>query len=130
MVITTGWIKQNVTTATNDLNIDHYHLPLIKPLPIDQILPIIKKYQHLIIIEENSLIGGLGQMIRSFAPTNLSFTHLTLPDEFITHASREEQLKQVGLDIASLRRQISQIVSQYTYQVNSYQPLSAISAIS
>lgn len=130
LVITTGWIKQNVTTATTDLNIDHYHLPLIKPLPIEKILPIIHQYQHLIIIEENSLIGGLGQMIRSFAPANLSFTHLTLPDQFITHASREEQLEQVGLDIVSLRRQISQIISQYTYQANNYQSLSAISAIS
>ncbi len=130
LVISIGWIKQNIVAATNDLNIDHYHLPLVKPLPIDQILLIIKKYQHVIVIEENSLIGGLGQIIRSFAPTNLSFTHLTLPDEFITHASREEQLREVGLDIASLRRQISKIISQYTYQTNNYQPLSAISAIS
>jgi 1-deoxy-D-xylulose-5-phosphate synthase len=75
----------------------------IKPLDRQTICKAIEGCSFVITVEEASLIGGFGSAVLELAnEMSLSTTHirrLGLPDRYILHAEREEQLAEVGLDI-------------------------------
>ena len=54
-------------------------------------------------VEESSLMGGFGSAVLEVAnEAGLSTTHvrrLGLPDRYVLHAERDEQLAEVGLDV-------------------------------
>ena len=62
-------------------------------------------------VEESSLIGGLGSAVLEVAnEAGLSTTHvrrLGLPDRYVLHAERDEQLTEVGLDVDGIMRAAS-----------------------
>lgn len=74
-----------------------------KPLDEDLIRELLLSAKPLIIIEDHSQTGGFASAVFEFAqrehlPAD-SITHLAIPaDEFISHATRAQQLQQVGLD--------------------------------
>lgn len=110
-VITTGFTRQTVASLPTSLNFSHYHLPQLKPLPQEFLLSIINRHQQLIVVEENSRLGGFGQQLADFIASRptLSKPLLTIcaiDDYFVPHASRAEQLAAVGLDKKSLEKLI------------------------
>ncbi len=61
-----------------------------------------------ITLEENSVIGGFGQMVSAyFTNTPVKVYNLGVKDEFIAHGTRTNQLKYNGLDVESVRRMIT-----------------------
>jgi 1-deoxy-D-xylulose-5-phosphate synthase len=83
----------------------------VKPLDREIICRAIKECGFVITIEEASLMGGFGSAVLELAnETGLSTTHvrrLGLPDRFILHAEREEQLAEVNLDVDGIVRAAS-----------------------
>lgn len=72
-----------------------------KPLDVETLVRAAKEAETVVVIEENSLIGGLGEAVRSAlldegltTPIHL----LGIPDEFIEHGDQPILLKQLGLD--------------------------------
>lgn len=66
---------------------------------------------RLFTVEENTLIGGLGSAVLEYFNDNLStedikIYRLGVPDMFCQHASREEQLKLVGLSVDELTQKV------------------------
>jgi len=63
-ILSTGAITGEVYQAVidNDLNLDLWSIPQIKPIGED-IFMILKQYSKLFIIEEHNFIGGLGSML-------------------------------------------------------------------
>ena len=59
-------------------------------------------------VEEGCLMGGFGSAVLEAAnDAGLSTAHvrrLGLPDRFVLHAERDEQLAEVGLDVAGITR--------------------------
>ncbi|HOV33277.1 MAG TPA: 1-deoxy-D-xylulose-5-phosphate synthase [Candidatus Hydrogenedens sp.] len=77
---------------------------------------------RLFIVEENTLIGGLGSAILEYFNDNLStedikIYRLGVPDIFCQHASREEQLKMVGLSVDALTQKVIDTFEQ-THQIS------------
>ena len=106
-VLTTGFTRPTIASLPDKLNFTHYHLPLIKPLPQEFLQNIINRHQRLIVVEENSHLGGFGQQLADLIASRRTFskpllTIRAISDSFISHASREEQLQLVGLDRESL----------------------------
>ena len=75
----------------------------VKPLDRQTICKAIEECGFVLTIEEASLMGGFGSAVLELAnEAGLSTTHvrrLGLPDRYILHAEREEQLAEVGLDV-------------------------------
>jgi 1-deoxy-D-xylulose-5-phosphate synthase len=64
----------------------------------------------LITIEDHSLQNGFGSAVLEFAVAHRfateDITRLGMPDRLIAHATRKEQLAEVGLDPAGIARSV------------------------
>ena len=83
----------------------------VKPLDRLMICKLIEECGFVLTVEESSLIGGLGSAVLEVAnEAGLSTTHvrrLGLPDRYVLHAERDEQLTEVGLDVDGILRSVS-----------------------
>ena len=80
----------------------------IKPLDRETIGKAIEECGFVLTVEEGCLIGGFGSAVLEAAnDAGLSTTHvrrLGLPDRYVLHAERDEQLAEVGLDVDGISR--------------------------
>ena len=80
----------------------------LKPLDTDAILRAVSESSFLITVEESTLVGGFGSAVLEAAnAAGLKTDHirrLGIPDRFIDHAERSEQLADLGLDVAGILR--------------------------
>jgi 1-deoxy-D-xylulose-5-phosphate synthase len=80
----------------------------VKPLDFVTIGKAIEECGFVLTVEEGSLIGGFGAAVLEAAnEAGLPTTHvrrLGLPDRYILHAEREEQLTEVGLDVDGITK--------------------------
>ena len=78
----------------------------IKPLDTATLNKAIEQASFVLTIEEGCLMGGFGSAVLEAAnDAGISTSHvrrLGLPDHFILHAERDEQLAEVGLDEAGI----------------------------
>jgi 1-deoxy-D-xylulose-5-phosphate synthase len=77
----------------------------VKPLDTEMLDFCADRYRDIISIEENSHVGGLGQMIGNHLSHNdgkARFHSFAIPDRFITHGKRELLLDEIGLSVGSL----------------------------
>ena len=83
----------------------------IKPLDRQTICKAIKECGFVLTVEEAALMGGFGSSVLEVAnEAGLSTTHirrLGLPDRYVLHAERDEQLAEVGLDVDGITRSAS-----------------------
>jgi 1-deoxy-D-xylulose-5-phosphate synthase len=79
-----------------------------KPLDRTVVLKAIEECGFVITVEEGCLAGGFGSAVLEVASdAGLSTAHvrrLGLPDHFVLHAERDEQLAEVGLDVDGITR--------------------------
>ena len=80
----------------------------VKPLDRATIIKAIEECSFVLTIEEGCLLGGFGSAVLEAAnDAGLNASHVRrvgLPDRFILHAERDEQLCEVGLDVDGLVR--------------------------
>jgi 1-deoxy-D-xylulose-5-phosphate synthase len=82
------------------------NMRFVKPLDSACVLDIARRHKAIVTIEDNAVAGGAGdavlQCLQQHSVTIPSLA-LGIPDRFIEHGSREENLADAGLDLASLR---------------------------
>jgi 1-deoxy-D-xylulose-5-phosphate synthase len=75
----------------------------VKPLDLATVLKAIEECSFVLTVEEGCLMGGFGSAVLEAAnDAGLNSAHvrrLGLPDRFVLHAERDEQLAEVGLDV-------------------------------
>jgi 1-deoxy-D-xylulose-5-phosphate synthase len=109
MILACGAILGACLQAAERLR-DHYGLRVgvvnarfVKPLDRITISKAIEEAAFVLTVEEGCLMGGFGSAVLEAAcDAGLSTGHvrrLGLPDRFILHAERDEQLAEVGLDV-------------------------------
>lgn len=108
-VLSIGTIAKNVKSAIENCNnmndISHYDMRFIKPLDETLLHSILKNYDTIITVEDNSVKGGFGSAITEFASENNYKTKITvlgIPDKFIEHGSVYELQQAIGLDSETL----------------------------
>jgi 1-deoxy-D-xylulose-5-phosphate synthase len=73
-------------------------------------------------VEDHSIVGGFGTAVVEYAQEHALdarlVSRLGLPDRFIKHASRGEQLREVGLDPAGLARSVRQAIARVAAMEN------------
>ena len=109
-IISTGSVTSNLLKLLSELKglgitPSLYHATFVKPIDNGLLLEIGNNYEKILVVEENSIIGGLGSIVIQFinqAKLNVEFNNLAIPDEFIPHGSREQLLADIELDKNSL----------------------------
>ncbi|BCD98550.1 1-deoxy-D-xylulose-5-phosphate synthase [Marinagarivorans cellulosilyticus] len=88
----------------------------VKPLDTSAILKAAQQHSLIVTLEENTIQGGAGSAVNQVLIQNSITTptlNLGLPDSYIEHAKRSEQLAQIGLDIegieASIQRRLQSL---------------------
>jgi 1-deoxy-D-xylulose-5-phosphate synthase len=80
----------------------------VKPLDKPTVLKAIEECGFVLTVEEGCLAGGFGSAVLEAAnDAGVSTAHvrrLGLPDRYVLHAEREEQLAEVGLDVDGITR--------------------------
>ncbi len=108
-VLSSGTIGNNVIEALskikNATDFSHYDFPFIKPLDTKLLKDIFLKYDQVITIEENVVLGGFGSAINQFYLYNkcsILIKNIGIPDNFIEHGTVFELQKICGIDVDSL----------------------------
>jgi 1-deoxy-D-xylulose-5-phosphate synthase len=109
MFIACGTLVGACLRAAERLRIDHglrvgvINARFVKPLDRTTTFKAIEECGFVLTVEEGCLMGGFGAAVLEAAgDAGLATAHvrrLGLPDRFVLHAEREEQLAEVGLDV-------------------------------
>ncbi|WP_310557404.1 1-deoxy-D-xylulose-5-phosphate synthase [Flavobacterium sp.] len=110
-ILSTGTIGNNVAEAIskvkNQHELSHYHFPFVKPLDESLLKDIFMKYDQIITVEENVLIGGFGSAINQFF-LNKKYTilikNIGISDHFIEHGTVNQLQEITALDVNSLTK--------------------------
>ena len=93
-----------------------YDARFAKPVDIDLIAQLIESGMTILTVEDHALIGGFGTCVLEACherrlPVQNIYRH-GLPDRWIYHASRAQQLAEVGLDAAGIARLVRHILNE------------------
>ncbi|WP_039767700.1 1-deoxy-D-xylulose-5-phosphate synthase [Caldicellulosiruptor sp. F32] len=97
----------------NNLNITLINVRFLKPLDAKFIEKIAKTHRKILIVEDNTVVGGLGEKIKGIIgeinSKNL-VKHIGLPDRFVQHGSISELYSLLGLDKENLKNAIMELI--------------------
>lgn len=82
----------------------------VKPLDLEAIDNLCKSHDLLVSIEDHSIMGGAGSAVSEYLHNSNKTTPLLtlgIPDQWIEHATREQQLKMCGLTTKAISEAIS-----------------------
>ncbi|MFW6415651.1 MAG: 1-deoxy-D-xylulose-5-phosphate synthase [Thermodesulfobacteriota bacterium] len=97
-------------------SISLFNARFVKPLPEEQLLQLIPAFEKILIIEENSVLGGFSSAItelladRDLLGSNIKIRRMGLPDRFIEHGSRSQLLHTVKLDKEGIKQEMQQLL--------------------
>jgi 1-deoxy-D-xylulose-5-phosphate synthase len=81
----------------------------VKPLDEDLVASIASSHAAIVTLEENAVAGGAGSAVLEVLQrigSRLPVLQIGVPDGFVEHGSREENLTAAGLDAAEVRATI------------------------
>jgi 1-deoxy-D-xylulose-5-phosphate synthase len=95
----------------NEFNIDCeiINMRYIKPLDINRLDDIANRFNKIVTLEENSIVGGFGSgVIEYFSEMNYKndILRIGLPDKFIDHGTQEELHNLIGIDPKGISERI------------------------
>ncbi len=100
-ILAFGTMVTAARQAAEHLDATLIDMRFIKPLDEDLIRDMATTHDILVTIEENSIMGGAGSAVAEFLhleQLNIPLIRHGLPDRYIEHAERGEQLAECGLD--------------------------------
>ncbi|HDQ13739.1 MAG TPA: 1-deoxy-D-xylulose-5-phosphate synthase [Sediminispirochaeta sp.] len=120
LFISLGAMTEEVLEAVHLLALkgipaDLYHLRFIKPLDEEHLSDLISRYPHVLLVEDGTEVGGVGEQIAGMITRRNIETHyrwMGVPDSFLAQASRAELLREVGLDRQTLADRAREMLSQ------------------
>ena len=106
-----GALAESVITAAELLCADGISVEVIdarfcKPIDGEMLTRVLRSGRPVLTVEDHALQGGFGSAVAEYAVSHglptAGLVRLGLPDRLIAHATRKEQLTEVGLDPAGL----------------------------
>ena len=109
-ILNFGVLLDRAEKVANEFNYGLYDMRFVKPLDHQLIDDLAQKYTKIVTLEDHTTIGGSGSAVNEYLSQKKILKpvlNLGLKDVFPEHGSRNEILKLNGLDIDSLKEQIS-----------------------
>ncbi len=107
-ILSTGTIGNNVINAMKkctNTSWSHYHFLFVKPLNEEVLHTICQEHEKIITVEDGVVIGGFGSMISQFVAKNypnVRVENLGVKDQFVEHATIDEQQELNGIDTKTI----------------------------
>ena len=114
-IVAYGSLVQNAMLAAEELSADGLSVGVVdarfcKPVDGEMLTKLLSAGRPVITVEDHSLQNGFGTAVIEYAVghrlSTESITRLGMPDRMIAHATRREQLAEVGLDAAGISRSV------------------------
>jgi 1-deoxy-D-xylulose-5-phosphate synthase len=109
-ILAFGTMVPAVAPVAEALNATLVNMRFVKPLDRECIHRIAATHPRIITVEENAIPGGAGAGVAEVLAEQghrPELLHIGLPDSFVHHGERDEQLALVGLDTDGLAQRIS-----------------------
>lgn len=87
--------------AKDDISCEVVNMRFVKPLDEELLLDIFKRFEKIFVLEENTIIGGLGSAVLEFASkvdAKNDIELVGLPDQFVDHGTQQELHTMLGID--------------------------------
>ena len=107
-----GSLYNEAMQAAEELDATLVNMRFVKPLDEALITEMSQTHDLLVTLEDNAIQGGAGSAVNEFsnkACLKASIVNLGIPDEYVEHAERDEQLEAIKLNAKGLVEQISLI---------------------
>lgn len=117
-----GSLLKEATDAANELGATLINMRFVKPLDETLIYEIANTHKLLVTLEDNAIHGGAGSAVNEFLNrenNQIPIINLGIPDDYIEHATREEQLDQIGLTSLGIVKQVNQYGSEKALKITS-----------
>lgn len=109
-------ISEQYSNITKPDLVGHYNMRFVKPLDGALLRTIFNNYDHIITIEEGSIMGGFGEAVVAFANENKLLKNpiklFGIPDVFIDHGTTEEQYQMAKIDQQSVLEYINNLIQE------------------
>jgi len=112
-----GSLLQVSNTVAKCLNTTLVNMRFVKPLDEALLIEIAQTHDIIITIEDNAINGGAGSAVNEFLlKQNLpvAILNLGIPDSYLEHATREQQLTSIGLDTEGVMHSIKVFEQAYS----------------
>ncbi|MGC4028293.1 MAG: 1-deoxy-D-xylulose-5-phosphate synthase [Steroidobacteraceae bacterium] len=110
VILCFGVLLPAALAAGEDLDATVIDMRFVKPLDREAVTQHALRARGIVTVEENAVAGGAGAAVAELLlASDLALPQLMIgiPDRFIEHGSREENLAAAGLDAASIRTRIA-----------------------
>jgi len=107
-----GSLLSEAMQAADELNATLVNMRFVKPIDEALVRTISASHQRIVTLEDNAIQGGAGSAVNEFLSKEdiqIPITNLGIPDCYIEHATREEQLEEINLTAAGIIRQINKL---------------------
>ncbi len=124
-----GSLQKECVSAAEELGATLINMRFVKPMDEAVILQLSKQYKLLVTVEDNAVKGGAGSAVNEFVmqnAVNIAVLNIGLPDHYIAHAEREDQLEACGLSV----RQIVKKINGYDKGRYCVNPLASVPSVS
>lgn len=104
-----GSLLNEAQTAAEELDATLVNMRFVKPLDVHMIRDIAKTHSLIVTLEDNAIQGGAGSAVGEFIhqeDLDILVLNLGIPDSYIAHATREEQLEEISLTAEGIVQQI------------------------
>lgn len=91
----------------------HYDMRFLKPIDEEILKEVFNEFEHIITIEDGTIIGGLGSTVIEYASDNghkNNIRRLGIPDNFITHGKQEELHHDCGYNVEGIIRAVNEML--------------------
>ncbi|MDE2460079.1 MAG: 1-deoxy-D-xylulose-5-phosphate synthase, partial [Gammaproteobacteria bacterium] len=95
--------------SAEELDATLVNMRFVKPLDEDLILDLAESHELIVTLEDNAVAGGAGSAVGELLAVHdlhKPMLHIGIPDRFVEHGSREDCLKDAGLDAPGIRRSL------------------------
>ena len=105
-----GSLLVEAQAAAEELDATLVNMRFVKPLDKLMIRELAQTHDVLVTLEDNAVMGGAGSAVNEYlheAGLTVEVMNLGLPDSYIDHAQREEQLAACGLDAKGIVQRVN-----------------------
>jgi 1-deoxy-D-xylulose-5-phosphate synthase len=109
-ILAFGTLLGSALEIASELDATVVNMRFVKPLDESMVLEMARRHDLLVTLEENSLAGGAGSAVHECLMrrnVQVPLLQLGLPDRFIEHGTRDEALREAGLDCEGIRQAIA-----------------------
>lgn len=112
-----GSLLATCTTVADTLSATLVNMRFVKPLDKNLLIDIAQNHDLIVTVEDNSIKGGAGSGVNEFLlkqKVNTAILNLGIPDIYLEHAEREQQLALIGLDAKGIMESIKLFEQSFT----------------